>query len=78
MPLFWAPHPRRGAWSCVKNESDALGYADAQARHIYRDLVDMPTSVRIERDGVHVHFHRRAHLPIIVASGLLDTPVPIP
>jgi hypothetical protein len=27
---------------------------------------------------VHVHFHRRAHLPIIVASGLLDTPVPIP
>ncbi|HEY1491075.1 MAG TPA: hypothetical protein VGF35_00475 [Steroidobacteraceae bacterium] len=54
------------------------GYADAQARRIYRDLVDMPASVRIERDGVHVHFHRRAHLPIIVASGLLDTPVPIP
>jgi hypothetical protein len=53
------------------------GYADAQARRIYRDLVDMPTSVRIERDGVHVHFHRRAHLPIIVASGLLDTPVSI-
>jgi hypothetical protein len=54
------------------------GYADAQARRIYRDLVDMPASVRIERDGVHVHFHRRAHLPIIVASGLLDTSVPIP
>jgi hypothetical protein len=54
------------------------GYADAQARRIYRDLVDMPASVRIERDGVHVQFHRRAHLPIIVASGLLDTPVPIP
>ena len=54
------------------------GYADAQARRIYRDLVDMPASVRIERDGVHVQVHRRAHLPIIVASGLLDTPVPIP
>jgi hypothetical protein len=54
------------------------GYADAQARRVYRDLVDMPASVRIAHDGVHVHFHRRAHLPIVVASGLLDTPVPIP
>jgi hypothetical protein len=25
-----------------------------------------------------VQLHRRAHLLIIVASGLLDTPVPIP
>ncbi|HEX7501586.1 MAG TPA: hypothetical protein VF524_14990, partial [Polyangia bacterium] len=54
------------------------GYADAQARRIYRDLVDMPASVRIAHGGVHVNFHRRAHLPIVVASGLLDTPVPIP
>ena len=54
------------------------GYADAQARRVYRDLVDMPASVRIAHDGVHVHFHRRAHLPIVVASGLLDTAVPIP
>lgn len=54
------------------------GYADAQARRVYRDLVDLPASVRIAADGVHVHFQRRAHLPIIVASGLLDAPVPIP
>ena len=54
------------------------GYADAQARRVYRDLVDLPASVRIASDAVHVHFHRRAHLPIIVASGLLDAPVPIP
>jgi len=54
------------------------GYADAQARRVYRDLIDMPASVRIAHDGVHVHFHRRAHLPIVVDSGLLDTPVPIP
>jgi hypothetical protein len=54
------------------------GYADAQARRVYRDLVDLPASVRIAHDGVHVHFQRRAHLPIVVASGLLDTPVPIP
>ena len=54
------------------------GYADAQARRVYRDLVDMPANVRIAADAVHVHFHRRAHLPIVVASGLLDTPVPVP
>jgi hypothetical protein len=54
------------------------GYTDAQARRVYRDLVDLPASVRIADDGVHVHFHRRAHLPIIVASGLLNAPVPIP
>jgi len=54
------------------------GYADAQARRVYRDLIDMPASVRIAHDGVHVHFHRRAHLPIVVASGLLNAPVPIP
>jgi hypothetical protein len=54
------------------------GYADAQARRVYRDLIDMPASVRIAHDGVHVHFHRRAHLPIVVDSGLLDTPAPIP
>lgn len=54
------------------------GYTDAQARRVYRDLVDLPASVRIANDGVHVHFHRRAHLPIIVASGLLNVPVPIP
>jgi len=54
------------------------GYADAQARRVFRDLVDMPASVRITSDAVHVHFQRRAHLPIIVASGLLNAPVPIP
>ncbi len=54
------------------------GYADAQARQIFRDLIDMPADVAIADDGVHVAFHRRAHLPIIVASGLLDKPVTIP
>ncbi len=54
------------------------GYADAQARQIFRDLLDMPADVTITDDGVHVQFHRRAHLPIIIASGLLDKPVKIP
>jgi len=54
------------------------GYGDAQARQIFRDLLDMPADVTIGQDDVHVRFHRRAHLPIIHASGLLDRPVPVP
>jgi transposase len=54
------------------------GYADAQARLIFRDLIDMPASVDVTTSGVQVHFHRRAHLPIVSASGLLNTPVKVP
>ena len=54
------------------------GYADAQARHIFRDLVNTPANVSVSTTEVHVHFHRRAHLPIILASKLLDTQVKVP
>jgi hypothetical protein len=54
------------------------GYSDAQARQIFRDLVDMPADVTIDERQVEVSFHRRSHLPIVLASGLLDQPVPIP
>jgi hypothetical protein len=54
------------------------GYRDAQARQIFRDIVEMPANVSILEDRVEVRFHRRAHLPIIVSSGILDRPVPIP
>ena len=54
------------------------GYADAQARHIFRDLIDTPADVSVSEREVHVHFHRRAHLPIIIASGILDSPVKVP
>jgi len=54
------------------------GYSDAQARHIFRDIVNMPASVEITKTEVVVRFHRRAHLPIVVASGLLDTPIAVP
>jgi hypothetical protein len=54
------------------------GYADAQARQIFRDLLDLPAEVEITDSEVRVDFHRRAHLPIILASGLCDKPVPIP
>jgi hypothetical protein len=54
------------------------GYADAQARHIFRDLVDTPADVTISEREVHVHLHRRAHLPIISASVVMDSPAKVP
>ncbi len=54
------------------------GYGDAQARHIFRDLIDTPADVTVAGREVRVRLHRRAHLPIILASGLLDTPVKVP
>ncbi len=54
------------------------GYADAQARQIFRDLIDMPADIEVTQKEVVVSFHRRAHLPIILASGLMDKPVPVP
>jgi hypothetical protein len=54
------------------------GYADAQARQIFRDLIDTPADVTVGDKEVVVAFHRRAHLPIIRASQLLDQPVKVP
>ena len=54
------------------------GYADAQARMIFRDLIDTPATVVTTDRQVQVRFHRRAHLPIVLASGLLNKPVTVP
>jgi hypothetical protein len=54
------------------------GYAEAQARQIFRDLVDLPATVKVSPSGVRVTLHRRAHLPIVIASGLLDETPEVP
>jgi hypothetical protein len=54
------------------------GYDDAQARQIFRDLIDMPADVAVTESEIRVRFHRRAHLPIVLASGLIDKPVAVP
>lgn len=54
------------------------GYADAQAGRIFRDLINMPATVTVATSEVTVRFHRRAHLPIIIDSGMLDSPVKVP
>ena len=54
------------------------GYAEAQARRVFQDLVDMPAQVEVSDQEVRVEFHRRAHLPLVLASGLCNRSVPIP
>lgn len=54
------------------------GYADAQARQIFRDLIAMPATVEVAKSEVIVQFHRRAHLPIVMASGLFEKPISVP
>jgi hypothetical protein len=54
------------------------GYADAQARQIFRDLIETPANVTVTEKEIVVAPHRRAHLPIILASGLLDQAVKVP
>ena len=51
------------------------GYDDSQARQIFRDLIDMPATVKVTPKQVTVTFHRRAHLPLVMASSLFaETP----
>lgn len=54
------------------------GYSDAQARQIFRDLVDMPASVAVTPEEVQVTFHRRAHLPIVLASEIFSETPTVP
>jgi hypothetical protein len=54
------------------------GYADAQARQIFRDLIDLPATVKVTSTEVCVTLHRRAHLPIILASGILNETPAVP
>jgi hypothetical protein len=55
-----------------------LAHHEAQARLIFHDLIDMPADVAICDGEISVRFHRRAHLPIVLASGILDKPIAVP
>ena len=54
------------------------GYGDAQARQIFRHLIDLSADVEVNEKEVTVSFHRRAHLPILLASDLMEKPLPVP
>ena len=60
--------------------ADRIGreYDKAQAKTIFRDLLDVSATVQIEEEGVVVALDKRAHNPYLVASGLADQPTLMP
>ena len=58
--------------------SSAVPWAGGGQVVLFRDLIDMPADVAITEREITVRFHRRAHLPIVLASGLFDKPVAVP
>jgi len=53
------------------------GYDDAQAHQIFRGLIETPAVLAITEGKIIERFHRRVHLPIVLASGLIDKPVEV-
>ena len=62
----------------VRSVASAAGCRTAQARQIFRDLIDMPADVTVSEKEVEVSFHRRAHLPILLASDLMEKRIAVP
>jgi hypothetical protein len=54
------------------------GYRTAKSRHIFRDFIDATAMVDITASSIDVHFHKRAHNPLLLAAGFADTDVRIP
>jgi hypothetical protein len=53
-------------------------YERAQPKRLFRNLLDLSARVDIDPTRVVVTFDKRAHNPYLIASGLADTPTPMP
>ena len=53
-------------------------YRQAQAKTVFRNLLDVSATVQVEEEEVTVKLDKRAHNPYLVASGLGDQPTPMP
>lgn len=53
-------------------------YERAQAKKIFRNLLDVSATVTIEENRVVVKLDKRAHNPYLVVSGLTDVSTPMP
>jgi hypothetical protein len=51
-----------------------MRYGDAQARQIFRDLIDMLADLANTQHEVRGALSSTRHLPIVLASGLIDQP----
>jgi hypothetical protein len=54
------------------------GFERAQLRQIWRRFLKSPAHIRVTATEVVVELPRRAHNPILIASGLLDEPTTVP
>ena len=64
-----------GPTSDLTDPGGPLGMSVRRRSDMHRHWI---TRLTITEREVEVRFHRRAHLPIIAASGLLDEPVTVP
>jgi len=53
-------------------------YERAQAKKIFRNLLEVSARVRVEAHEVIITLDKRAHNPYLVASGLTQQPTPMP
>jgi hypothetical protein len=53
-------------------------YERAQAKKIFRNLLDVSATVVVSKNEVIVKLDKRAHNPYLVASGLAEAPTPMP
>jgi hypothetical protein len=53
-------------------------YERAQAKKIFRNLLDVSATVTITHEQVVVRLDKRAHNPFLVASSLAQNPIPMP
>ena len=59
-----------GTWTTIAR--------DQVPTRLVTDPEAVPASVIVSDSEVEVQLHRRAHLPIVLASGLMNTPLPVP
>lgn len=53
-------------------------YTTAESRHIFRDFIETSARITISHEYVAVHFGKRAHNPLLLATGFPDTDVAVP
>ena len=68
------------ASSLYRLMADRIGreYQHAQAKKLFRNVLDLSATVQIGDRDVVVRFDKRAHNPYLIASGLTDQTAPMP
>ena len=54
------------------------GYRKAKSRHLFRDFIDATATLTIDESNICVSFQKRAHNPLLIASGLDKLEIRIP